>query len=86
MIRAQKGARFRTMQKIQRNSSDDYSSWVGEWVVLTVATEKLRTELVCTVIAVSDSAIRIRIADICEVEVYNEMILGVARAWPMLTP
>ena len=59
---------------------------MGQWVVLKVATGKLQTEVVCTVMAESDSAIRVRIADICEVDIYKEMILGVARAWPMLTP
>ena len=55
-------------------------------MVLKVATGELQTELVCTVIAESDRAIRIRIADLCEVDIYREMILGVARAWPTLTP
>ena len=55
-------------------------------MVLKVATGKLQTEMVCTVVAESDSAIRIRIADICEIEIYKEMILGVARAWPVSTP
>jgi hypothetical protein len=86
MILIQKGDRFRTMSKTQPHSSGDYSFWLGQWAVLKVATGKLQTEMVCTVIAESDSEIRIRIADICEVDIYKEMILGVARAWPMLTP
>ena len=74
------------MSTTQPNASSEYSHWVGEWVVLQVTTGKLYTEMVCTVVAESDLAIRIRIADICEVEIYKEMIVGVARAWPMLTP
>ena len=55
-------------------------------MVLKVVTGKLQTEMVCTVIGESNKAIRIRIADICEIEIYKEMILSVARAWPTLTP
>jgi hypothetical protein len=74
------------MSTTQSNALSEYSPWVGQWVVLKVATGKLQTEMVCTVVAESDSAIRIRIADICEIEIYKEMILGVARAWPVSTP
>jgi hypothetical protein len=74
------------MPKTTLQSSGDYATWLEQWVVLKVATGELQTELVCTVIAESKTAIRIRIADICEVDIYKEMILGVARAWPTLTP
>ena len=86
MIHVERGGRFRVMSTTQPNASSEYSHWVGEWVVLQVTAGKLYTEMVCTVVAESDLAIRIRIADICEVEIYKEMIVGVARAWPMLTP
>lgn len=86
MILVQRGGRFRAMQTTQPHASDNYSSWVGEWVVLKVATGELQTEMVCTVVAESDSAIRIRIADISIVDIYKEMIVGVTRAWPMVTP
>jgi hypothetical protein len=55
-------------------------------VVLKVAIEELHTEMVCTVMAESDLAIRVRIADICDVDIYKEMILGVTPAWPVLMP
>jgi hypothetical protein len=74
------------MAKTQPHSSDDYSSWLGQWVVLRVAIEDLHTEMVCTVMGESDLAIRVRIADICEVDIYKEMILGVTPAWPVLMP
>jgi hypothetical protein len=80
------GIDFRTMPKTDLHPSTDYSTWLDQWVVLKVATGELQTELVCTVIAESDRAIRIRIADLCEVDIYKEMILSVARAWPTLTP
>ena len=80
------GIDFRTMPEMKLLSSRDYSIWLDQWVVLKVAAGELQTELVCTVIAESDRAIRIRIADLCEVDIYKEMILGVARAWPTLTP
>ena len=85
-MKSRKGIVFRTMPITNLHSSGDYSIWLDQWVVLKVATGKLQTELVCTVIAESDTAIRIRVADICEVDIYKEMILGVARAWPTLTP
>src|SRR5258708_34372570 len=83
---SRKGIVFRTMPKTSLHSSGDYSTWLDQWVVLKVTTGELQTELVCTVIAESDRAIRIGIADLCEVDIYKEMILGVARAWPTLTP
>ena len=74
------------MPNAHSNFSGDYSYWLNQWVVLKVATGKSQTELVCAVIAESDAALRIRIADTCEVDIYKDMILGVARAWPTLTP
>jgi len=74
------------MLKTKIDSPENYSAWLDQWVVLKVVSEELQTELVCTVIAESKTAIRIRVADICEVDIYKEMILGVARAWPTLTP
>jgi hypothetical protein len=74
------------MPTTQLNTLNEYSRWVDQWVILKVATGTLQTEMVCTVLAESDCAIRVRIADICEIEIYKEMILGVARAWPTLTP
>ena len=71
------------MANAHSNFSGDYSYWLNQWVVLKVATEKSETELVCTVIAESDAALRIRIADTCEVDIYKDMILGVAQAWPV---
>jgi hypothetical protein len=72
------------MPNTHSNFSGDYSYWLEQWVVLKVATGELQTELVCTVIAESNTAIRIRIADTCEVDIYKDMILGVAQAWPAL--
>ena len=86
MIHIARGGRFRVTSTTQRNTSSEYSTSVGQWVVLKVVSGKLQTEMVCTVLAESDIAIRIRIADICEVEIFKEMIVGVARAWPMVTP
>jgi hypothetical protein len=64
--------------------SEVYTYWLDQWVVLKVATGKSQTELVCTVVAESDAALRIRIADTCEVDIYKDMILGVSQAWPAL--
>jgi hypothetical protein len=80
-----KGDCFRPMPNAQPNFSGDYSPWLNQWVVLKVATGKSQTELVCTVIAESDVALRIRVAE-CEVDIYKEMILGLTQAWPAQTP
>jgi hypothetical protein len=45
--------------------------------VLRVAAGKVQTELQCTVIGESDDVLRIRIAELWEVDIYKEMILGV---------
>jgi hypothetical protein len=79
----EKGDRFRPMPNAHSYFSSDYSSWLDQWVILKVATGKSQTELVCTVIAESDEALRVRIAETCEVDIYKEMILGVAQAWPV---
>src|SRR5580765_3818886 len=52
------GIDFRTMPETKLLSSRDYSIWLDQWVVLKVAAGELQTELVCTVIAESDRAIR----------------------------
>jgi hypothetical protein len=72
------------MPSAHSNFSGDYTHWLDQWVVLKVTTGQLQTELVCTVIAESDAALRIRISDTCEVDIYKDMILGVAQAWPAL--
>ncbi len=44
---------------------------------MRLASGKLETELQCTVIGESDAVLRIRIAELWEVDIYKEMILGV---------
>jgi hypothetical protein len=51
-----------------------------------VAAGQLQTELQCTVIGESDAALRIRIAEIWEVDIYKEIILGVYRGLAAQTP
>jgi hypothetical protein len=74
------------MPNAQSPGSGAYSSWLGRSVVLRVAAGKLQTELPCTVIGESDAALRIRIAEIWEVDIYKEMILGVYRGLAAQTP
>ena len=62
-----------------------YSAWLDRPVVLRVVAGQLHTELPCTVIGESDATVRIRlrgisIADVWEVDIYKEMILGVGAA------
>ena len=72
------------MPNAHSNLSGGYIYWLNKWVVLKVATGKSQTELVCTVIAESNTSLRIRIADTCDVDIYKDMILGVTQAWPAL--
>jgi hypothetical protein len=81
----EKGGRFKPMPNTQSHWSGTYSSWLGKSVVLLVAAGHMQTVLPCTVIGESDAALRIRIAEIFEVDIYKDMILGVEQARPAQT-
>jgi hypothetical protein len=54
-----------------------YASWVGQAVVLQVATGDLRVPLRGTIVGESDSSVRIRVADAWDIDIYKTMILAV---------
>jgi hypothetical protein len=67
------------MPNTQLHWSGTYSSWLGKSVVLHVTAGQLQTVLPCTVIGESDAALRIRIGEIFDIDIYKDMILGVER-------
>jgi len=54
-----------------------YTSWVGQAVVLQVATGDLRVPLRGTIVGESDNSVRIRVADAWDIDIYKTMILAV---------
>ena len=54
-----------------------YASWVGQAVVLHVAAADLRVPLRGTVVGESDDAVRFRIGESWDVDIYKTMILAI---------
>jgi hypothetical protein len=54
-----------------------YASWVGQAVVLQVATGGLRVPLRGTIVGESEGAIRFRIGGSWDIDIYKPMILAV---------
>jgi hypothetical protein len=54
-----------------------YTSWMGQAVVLQVATADLRVPLRGIIVAETDEAIRLRIGNLWDVDIYKSMILAV---------
>ena len=54
-----------------------YASWVGQAVILQVATADLRVPLRGVIVGESDSAVRVRIGEGWDIDVFKSMILAV---------
>jgi hypothetical protein len=54
-----------------------YAGWVGQAVVLQVATADLRVPLRGVIVGESDSAVRFRIGEGWDIDVFKSMILAV---------
>jgi hypothetical protein len=54
-----------------------YASWVGQAVVLQVATGDLRVPLRGTIVGESEEAVRIRVGETWDIDIYKPMILAV---------
>jgi hypothetical protein len=54
-----------------------YTSWVGQAVVLQVAAGDLRVPLRGVIVGESDGAVRFRIGDGWDIDIYKQMILAV---------
>jgi hypothetical protein len=62
-----------------------YTSWVGQAVVLQVATGDLRVPLRGTIIGESEEAVKIRVGDTWDIDIYKTMILAVEQdSWASL--
>ena len=54
-----------------------YESWMGQSVVLQVSTGDLRVPLRGVIVGESDGAVRFRIGDGWDIDIYKPMILAV---------
>lgn len=54
-----------------------YASWIGQAVVLQVATADLRVPLRGVIVGESDTAVRFRIGEGWDIDVFKNMILAV---------
>jgi hypothetical protein len=54
-----------------------YASWIGQAVILQVAAGDLRVPLRGTIVGESEGAIRFRIGDTWDIDIYKPMILAV---------
>jgi len=63
-----------------------YQAWVGQQVVLQVATGELRVPLRGTIVGESDEALRVRIGGGWDVDIYKTMVLAVEEdSWMNVT-
>ena len=68
------------MQKEPTTFSGNYSTWLNKAVLLHVATGGFLTSLNCVIVGESDAALRIRIANLWDVDLFKEMVLAVEAA------
>jgi hypothetical protein len=68
------------MHKEQTTVSGNYSTWLGKPVLLHVATGGFLTSLNCVIVGESDAALRIRIANLWDVDLFKEMVLAIEAA------
>jgi hypothetical protein len=54
-----------------------YATWIGQAVILQVAAGDLRVPLRGTIVGESDDAVRFRIGDTWDIDIYKAMILAV---------
>jgi hypothetical protein len=54
-----------------------YAAWMGQAVVMQVASDDLRVPLRGTVVGESDAVVRFRLGDGLDVDIYKKMILAI---------
>jgi hypothetical protein len=54
-----------------------YASWIGQAVILQVATDDLRVPLRGVIVGESDSSVRLRVGEGWDIDIYKPMILAV---------
>ena len=60
-----------------------YSTWFGRPVVLRVASGESQTALSCVVMGESETAVRVRLGGVWEVDIYKELVLAVEDILPV---
>jgi hypothetical protein len=60
--------------------SGPYSIWFGRRVAMHLSAGEFQTTLNCTIVSESDMALRVRVADIWEIDIYKEMVLSIKAA------
>ena len=66
--------------------SSVYQTWVGQHVVLQVTTGELRFLLRGTIVGESEDAVRFRVGDGWDVDIYKTMVLAVEEDAMALIP
>lgn len=54
-----------------------YASWIGQAVILQVATDDLRVPLRGVIVGESDNSVRLRVGEGWDIDIYKPMILAV---------
>jgi hypothetical protein len=54
-----------------------YAAWVGQPVIMQLASDDLRVPLRGTVVGESDSVVRFRLGDGLDIDIYKKMILAI---------
>jgi hypothetical protein len=60
-----------------RAMRDPYANWIGQPVVLQVATADLKVPLRGTIVGESEDTLRFRIGDCWDIDIYKNMVLAV---------
>ena len=68
------------MQEEQIAGSGNYSTWINKPVLLHVVTEGSLTALKCVIVGESKAVLRVRVANLWDIDLFKEMILAVEAA------
>jgi len=68
------------MQEAQIACSGNYSSWLNKPVLLHVVTGGSLTALKCVIVGESKAVLRVRVANLWDIDLFKEMILAVEAA------
>jgi hypothetical protein len=68
------------MQEAQIACSGNYSTWLNKPVLLHVVTGGSPTALKCVIVGESKAVLRVRVANLWDIDLFKEMILAVEAA------
>lgn len=64
-----------------------YANWIGQAVILQVATADLRVPLKGTLVGESEEAVRFRVGEGWDIDIFKSMILAVEQdSWVTVAP